>query len=129
MSRKHRAGHGRGGQGADNRVGPGSVSGELRLEERGEEERVRGQFRDADLAVIVVAGEPQPVLGQRVQVVRVETERAVITLDGPLGAQDPLGQGAGRDPDGALVTDQRAAQRDDQEPRRIRPLIPGRYSA
>jgi hypothetical protein len=62
-------------------VGPGSVSGELRLKERGEEERVPGQFRDADLAVIVMAGEPQPVLGQRVHVVRVEA--------GSLGAGSP----------------------------------------
>jgi hypothetical protein len=52
------------GHGDDDRVRLAAVAVQLGLEERRDEERVPGKFRDPDLPGVVEAAERQPALGQ-----------------------------------------------------------------
>ena len=74
------------GHGDDDRVRLGAVAVEFGLEQRPDEERVPGEFRDPDLPAVVEAAEPQPALGQSLQVGRVQAVVAVVALGPAPGA-------------------------------------------
>src|SRR5690349_23789435 len=91
-----------------------AVAVELGLEERAQEERVPWKFGDPYLPAVVKPAEPQPAVGQRLQVVKVQAVAAVVALGAPTGSRDLRGERARHDHDRLLVTHERALERDDQ---------------
>src|SRR5215468_2197226 len=94
---------GRGSEGADDGMRLAAVAVKFRLEQGAEEEGVTREFGDPDLPAVVEAAEPQPAAGQRLQVVGVQPEAAVVALGTPARAGDLRGERARHDHDRLLV--------------------------
>lgn len=89
----------------DERVRAGAVAGQFRLEERGQEEGMAGQFGDPDVTVLVVPRESQALHAQGVEVTG-GAVGAEVPFDGPFRADHRLGERTRLDPDHGFVADQ-----------------------